>query len=59
MENKLYIANIETQHIRPITLGMLITFLNTADGMLEDSEYIYMNYQDAVDCIKRELNERG
>jgi len=67
MENKkLYIANIETKNIKSITLSMLIDRLNM-DGFdtvslrsamgLSDLEYIYLNYQDAVACIERELVE--
>ena len=58
MENKkLYIANIETKNIKSITLSMLIDWLNM-DGMgLSDPEYIYLNYQDAVDSIERERVE--
>ena len=57
MENiKLYIADVETKNIKSITLSTLIDWLNLDGIGLSDPEYIYLNYQDSVECIDIERN---
>ena len=55
MENKkLYIVDIETKQIRSITLSMLVDSLNMDGIVLSDPEYIYLNYQDAIECLENQ-----
>ncbi len=55
MENKkLYIVDIETKQIRSMTLSMLVDSLNMDGIVLSDPEYIYLNYQDAIECLENQ-----
>ena len=55
MENKkLNIVDIETKQIRSMTLSMLVDSLNMDGIVLSDPEYIYLNYQDAIECLENQ-----
>ena len=55
MENKkLYIVDIETKQIRSMTLSMLVDSLNMDGIVLSDPEYIYLNYQDAIEYLENQ-----
>ena len=51
---KLYIVDIETKQIRSMTLSMLVDSLNMDGIVLSDPEYIYLNYQDAIECLENQ-----